>query len=289
MSARDDAAVDELCGRTDLDLVGVHSPPFLHRTHVVRALAGGHAVLCDKPFGRDTEDAAAMLADAAAAGVVHVVDFEFRADPVRERLRGLLAGGSLGPIEHVGWTHLSAATRVPLRDHGWLFDRDAGGGWIGAWGSHAVDALRWLLDDELTVEASATRTDVPERPDATGALRACDAEDGFSALLRSAGGATIAIDSSFAAPVSLAPRLVVTGAQGAAEVVADARITVRRADGTRAEHPAEPLPADRDPHAEPMRRFAARVCAAVRGGTADSLPTFADGLACRVVLDRLRG
>ena len=53
VSARDDAGVANLCDRDDLDLLAVHSPPFLHAPHVRRGIAGGHAVLCDKPFGVD--------------------------------------------------------------------------------------------------------------------------------------------------------------------------------------------------------------------------------------------
>ena len=47
VSPRDDDAVGELCARDDVDLISVHSPPFLHRDHVRRAIEGGHAVLCD--------------------------------------------------------------------------------------------------------------------------------------------------------------------------------------------------------------------------------------------------
>jgi predicted dehydrogenase len=290
VSARDESAVRALCRRDDVDLVGVHSPPFLHRTHVGYALDAGHAVLCDKPFGRNTEDATAMLADAESAGIVHLVDFEFRYDPMRVLLRELLAGDALGRIEHVGWTHLSARSRVPLRTHGWLFERSCGGGWIGAWGSHAVDTLRWLLGEELTVVASNPRIDVPERPDATGRSRPCDAEDGFSALLRSSAGTTVTIDSSFAATASLAPRLVVTTSRAVLEVTADARITVRHADGEREEHPRTTGEQGGDPHLEPMRRFVDIVCSAVRDGRAPTgAPTFTDGLACAVILDDLRG
>jgi predicted dehydrogenase len=64
VSARDAGAVDALCARADVDLVSVHSPPFLHRAHVESAVAAGRSVLCDKPFGRDRGDAAAMV-DAA--------------------------------------------------------------------------------------------------------------------------------------------------------------------------------------------------------------------------------
>ncbi len=290
VSARDDAAVRGLCRRPDVDLVGVHSPPFLHRAHVGYALDAGHAVLCDKPFGRDAADAAAMLTAAESAGVVHLVDFEFRYHAMRILLRELVGDGALGAIEHVGWTHISSGSRVPLREYGWLFHRASGGGWIGAWGSHAVDTVRWLLDEELTVDASTPRIDVGERPDAGGRVRRVDAEDGFGALLRSTSGVAVTLDSTFAAVASLAPRLVVTTALAVVEVTADARITVRDADGSRGEHDDRAVTASDDPHLGPMARFAGIVAAAVRAGSvAAGTPTFADGLACARVLDELRG
>ena len=51
VTARDAAGIAALC-RSELDLVSIHSPPFLHREHVAMALEAGRAVLCDKPFGR---------------------------------------------------------------------------------------------------------------------------------------------------------------------------------------------------------------------------------------------
>ena len=289
VSARDETAIRALCRRADVDLVGVHSPPFLHRTHVGYVLDAGHAVLCEKPFGCNAEDATAMLTDAESAGVVHLVDFEFRYDPMRVLLRELVADDARGPIEHVSWTHLSARSRVPLRTHGWLFERRSGGGWIGAWGSHAVDTLRWLLGAELTVLASNPRIDVTQRPDATGRSQPCDAEDGFSALLSSTSGTTVTIDSSFAATASLVPRLVMTTSRAVVEVTADARITVRHSNREREEHARTTAEQGVDPHHEPIRQFVDIACAAVRDGLAPTgAPTFVDGLACAVILDDLR-
>ena len=71
ISPRDADAVDSLCRRSDVDLIAVHSPPFLHLEHVRRAVEGGHDVLCDKPFGRSAAEAAEMRDVAKAAGVLH--------------------------------------------------------------------------------------------------------------------------------------------------------------------------------------------------------------------------
>lgn len=286
VSARDAVAVDALCHRPDVDLVSVHSPPFLHAAHVRAALDAGHAVLCDKPFALSAAEGTELLAEAEGAGVTHLVNFEFRLDPVREHLRALIAAGAVGQVEHVQWTHLSSGSRVPLRPFGWLFERALGGGWIGAWGSHAIDLLRWTFG-EVAEARARLRTAVPERPDPDGTVHRCDAEDGFSAWLTVGSGVTVTIDSSFAAPASLASRLVVGGSDGLLECVADQRITLRRADGTREEF--ERPTATADPHLVPMRRWAEVARDAVVAGTApEGAPTFADGVACDRVLDQLR-
>lgn len=286
-SARDDAAVEGLCRRHDIDLVSVHSPPFLHAQHVRLAVGAGRAVLCDKPFGLDSAQASLMLDEAERAGVVHLVNFEFRWDPARLQMREWITSGVIGSVEHVGWTHLSAGTRVPLRPYGWLFQRAAGGGWIGAWASHAVDTMRFMLGDEVVDASAVASTTISERPDRDGVAHVCDAEDGIVATLRMSAGATVAIDSGFASSVSLPPRLVVVGAFGVIENVADARLVLRTTDGRRDERSF--VNADGDHHAEPMRRWIEVVRDAVRRGeTPEDAPTFADGLACAIVLDRLR-
>jgi predicted dehydrogenase len=286
VSPRDDAAVAALCARADVDLVSVHSPPFLHVRHVQAALDGGHAVLCDKPFGRNIDEAEAMLAAAEAAGAVHLLNFEFRQLPLRRRLRELVVEGAVGRVEHLSWTQIVSGSRVPLRRYGWLFDRELGGGWIGAWGSHAVDGIRWMLGEIRGVRAEC-RVTVTERPDRDGVLQRCDAEDAFTATLDVDGGATVAIDTSFVAAATLAQRIVVLGAEGVLESVGDARLTLRRADGSREEFDA-PVP-EGDPHDVPMQCWAAVVRDAVRAGRAPAdAPTFADGVACVRILDELR-
>lgn len=290
VSPRDDDAVSRAIARTDVDLVSVHSPPFLHATHVRAALAAGKAVLCDKPFALGAAEAAALVTEASEVGAIALCNFEFRFHPVRRLLRELVRTDALGPIEHVQWTHLSAGSRVPMRRYGWLFDRERGGGWIGAWGSHAVDTIRWCFGEVVAVDAQS-RIDVVERPDEHGELHPCTAEDGLTASLRLEHGVTVAIDSSFAASAPIAPRLTVLGAAATCEIVGDSRVIVRRADGSSENlTPARAgSGAANDRHDDPMRRFAEVVRDVVTSGeVTPGVPTFADGQACDVVLDQLR-
>ena len=165
--------------------------------------------------------------------------------------------------------------------------RRRGGGWIGAWGSHAIDFLRWTFG-ALTDASARTQVTIAERPDRDGNRIECTAEDAFTACMRTAGGATVTIDTSFAATANVAPRITVLGSDGVLESVADQRITLRTTEGS-SEVFAFDAPAE-DPHLVPMRAWAQVVRDAVRDGKVpDDAPTFTDGVECARIMDRLRG
>ena len=283
VSARDDDGVAQLCRRDDVDLISIHSPPFLHTRHVGWACAAGRAVLCDKPFGRSVAEATAMLESASAAGVLNLLNFEFRHEPARVQAKQLIADGVIGTPEHLQWSVQNAGSRVPLRPHGWLFDRSLGGGWVGAWGAHAVDTVRWLLGDVVDAGARC-RVTIAERPDRDGVMHRCDAEDAFTAWMTTEGGASVAIDTSFAAAVNLATRMTIFGSAGTLEITNDRVIVVRRADGTKEEVELPRMTGDQ--HAGALGPWLHTVVDAVRDQQ-QITPSFADGLLCRRVLDAL--
>jgi predicted dehydrogenase len=283
VSARDDAAVRAAIA-APVDLVSVHSPPFLHATHVGWALEQGRDVLCDKPFGRSADEARAMLAAAEGAGVLHLLNFEFRQEPTRVALRQVVADGGIGTPVHLHWTAFNSGSRRPLRQYGWLFDREAGGGWIGAFGSHVIDTIRGLLG-EITDATATLRTDITERPDADGAMHRCTAEDAFTAQLQIEGGATATIDTAFAAPVNLMPRITVFGTEGVAELIGSTELHVRRPGEATTVRTFEPF--DGDPHLPAMRPWVSLVRKAVETRR-QITPSFADGVACARVMDMLR-
>ncbi len=280
VSARDEMATLAACRRADVDIVSVHAPPFLHAACVSAALEAGNIVLCDKPFGTEETDLVSM------ADHDGYVNFEFRFHPARIALRDLVRSGRIGSVEHISWIHHTAGSRVPLRPHGWLFETAAGGGWAGAWSSHVLDAVRWVTGAEIDDVAGTRRQAIVDRPSRDGVTRRGDAEDGFTASLTLDSGATVGIDSTFAAPRSLPSRVDVIGSDGLISVVADEQIVVRLVDGTKQELTIPALAGD--PHLGPMQVLAAHLVAMVRGGSPHAdLATFADGRACRRALDRV--
>ena len=135
-----------------------------------------------------------------------------------------------------------------------------------------------------------SRIDIAERPDEHGKMHECTAEDGITASLGLETGATVSIDSTFAASAAVPPRLTVLGADAVCEILADERVALRRGDGTREDlTPERTRRSGSDRHDDPMRRFAEVVRDVVTSGEVPpGVPTFADGRACDLVLDQLR-
>lgn len=281
--SREMAAVEKAC-KGDADLIAVHSPPFQHREHVLAALAEGKPVLCDKPFGINADQAREMRDAAVAAGVMHFLNFEMRCFPAWARARQLIEQGAIGELVHVGWSKFNRGLRV--RDHGWLNDASLGGGWLGASGSHDIDALRFLFGREITACGGVLRTEVQMRGDGQGGQVRSTADDAFSLWFEIEGGATASVDSAFAASVNLPASFQLLGSEGAITIRDDAHLAVIR-------HKADPEEIDLS-DAPGAGGFMAAVVTWVEKVTAamDSgeqiAPNFEDGLAAALVMDRVR-
>src|SRR6476659_4231258 len=283
VSPRDDEAVRALCARTDVDLISVHSPPFLHLDHVRRAIDGGHAVLCDKPFGVNAAEAQVMHDLARDAGVPNFVNYEFRFHPVRNQLHALVLDGAVGTVEQVEWSAFAGIWRSASRQFGWVFDASLGGGWVRSYASHAIDFFCWTFG-EIVDASGGLRTTITERPDADGRVRRSTAEDGCTAMLQTADGAWITIDTTATAAVDRPARVTVVGSDGVLEMLSDdvhevgGRILLHTEHGTSEEFRIDPWEAH---HYTEMLPWAKLIRDAVTTGTVTpGMATFADGLAC---------
>lgn len=265
------------------DLVSIHSAPFLHLGHVRLAIEHGRNVLCDKPFGVDAAEAREMLELANQSGVLHFLNFEFRSDPMRLKLKELLDGGAIGTPVHLNWIAFSAGGRK-LR-HRWLFEAGKGG-WIGAFGSHAVDTLRWLFGD-IVATGGQTRTEVTLRRDrdkASDVMHPSTAEDSFTGWFRMENGFTATLDTGYAAAVEVPSVITIFGNEGAIQVSGASELNVIRAGQ---EPDVHRFAVDPDPHQPGLGLWTAKVRDALVAGR-QIVPNFNEGLACAEVLDALR-
>jgi len=291
-------ALDGAWDRDDVVAVTIATPPHAHAPLAIAAADAGRHVVCEKPFARDAAEARAMLAAAAAAGVAHLVGHEFRWAPERAVAARALAAGAVGEprfATFVSYVPMLADPEAKMPP--WWFDTAAGGGWLGASGSHLVDQIRtWLGEFEsvsATVGVTSARTGV--------------AEDSFTVRFRLHGHHGQPVDGvlqqTAAAWGPYGGVTRVAGTDGSLWTEGDA---VWLAD--RAGERVLPVPDDLVPPAapgerdDPRLRFThlelgpyTRLCEVLRAAVdgrpveaAVAVPTFADGVACMEVLDAIR-
>jgi len=229
--------------------------------------------------------------------VPHLVGHEFRWAVDRASVGRAIATGAIGAPRLVSLVQFVAfvadvATAMPR----WWFDRAAGGGWLGASGSHVVDQVRtWLGDFE---HVSATLPLVSDRPRDV-------AEDSFVVRFRLRNGVDGVLVQTAAAWDGGAGTgtTVVAGTEGTVGIDGDGAWLADR-DGRRP-LPVDDdlvLPAPPDVADDPRQRFThlelgpyTRLCEVLRAGVegramaaAVPVPTFEDGVAGMDVLDAVR-
>jgi predicted dehydrogenase len=141
-----DSAAD-LCRSPEVDAIFVATPDCSHLRDVLLAIESGKPVLCEKPMGMNAGECRQMVEAARRAklllGVAQVLRFERSTASLRERV----AVGQVGrPV--FARAEFSYAARTHPRK--WLTDaKIAGGGPIADVGVHCIDALRYILSDEV--------------------------------------------------------------------------------------------------------------------------------------------
>jgi predicted dehydrogenase len=141
-----DSAAD-LCRSPEVDAIFVATPNNAHLEDVMLAIASGKPVLCEKPMGMNAGECRQMVEAARKANVLLGVAQVFRFERGTAALRERIAAGQLGKPVFVR-SEFSFLARTHRRQ--WLTNASiAGGGPISDIGVHCVDALRYVLDDEI--------------------------------------------------------------------------------------------------------------------------------------------
>jgi predicted dehydrogenase len=176
--------------KEDLDAVSIATPDHTHPPLVLAAIDAGLHVLCEKPLSKTAEESARIVAAGKEAGLIVSVDFQNRASAAFVAAKAAIDAGRLGTVRH-GYLRLSNTTFVPLEMLPWSSKSSA----LWFLGSHGVDMLRFLLDDEVVRVFAVKRNGLLQS-------RGVDTDDFHLAILEFAGGAAITIEHSWILPRS---------------------------------------------------------------------------------------
>jgi 1,5-anhydro-D-fructose reductase (1,5-anhydro-D-mannitol-forming) len=141
-------SAEDLCRSMEVDAVLVTTPNACHLTDVLLALRCGKPVLCEKPMAVHADECRQMVAAARNAGLLLGVAQVFRFEESTARLRDRVSAGQIGRVVFARseFSFPGGATHART----WINDPAvAGGGPISDVGVHCVDALRYILRDEV--------------------------------------------------------------------------------------------------------------------------------------------
>ena len=146
---------EELVADPAVDVVYVASPHSAHHEHALLALRAGKPVLVEKAFARNTQEAAEVLAEAAARGLFCMEAMWSRFLPRYDVVRQAVQTGLLGSAQTV------------IADHGQLLYPDGpqrmsdpalAGGALLDLGIYPISLAAMLMPGDLTVHAAGLLT-----------------------------------------------------------------------------------------------------------------------------------
>lgn len=219
-----------LLDRDDVDAVYLPLPSGLHAEWIRRALAAGRHVLTEKPATTRAEDTAALVALAAAGGLVLMENFMFLHHSRHDRVRRLLAGGAVGELRN-----LQCTFTIPARPAGDIrLDPALGGGALLDNGAYPVRMAQLLLGPDLTVAGASLLTDPRHGVDVAGCALLYR-PDGVTAQLTfgldhryvndyhvHGSRARLGVDRAFTPPADLATEITVDRQDGTDRVLVPA-------------------------------------------------------------------
>ncbi len=150
--------LDAMLARKDIHAVSICSFPSQHAAHAIAAAKAGKHIILEKPITLNLDDAKAVAAAVAAAGVKTCVCFECRYSSQFLATKAVIDQGLLGTIHYgeVDYYHGIGPWYGQFR---WNTGKRDGGSSLLSAGCHAMDALLLCMGGEVdSVTSHATRS-----------------------------------------------------------------------------------------------------------------------------------
>lgn len=218
----------ELLADADIDAVSIAVPNHLHLPMALAAFEAGKHVLIEKPLARTVAEGEQMVAAARDANLKLAIAFNRRYRSDMQTLCNHIGDGGLGRIYYVKAFWMRRAG-IPGLGSWFTIKAQAGGGPLIDLGVHVLDMALWLMGNPRVVTASAA-TYAELGPQGKGnwaggrftvsADKPYEVEDLATAFLRTEDGATLQLETSWAAYTGASDEFGVAlmGSQGGAEI-----------------------------------------------------------------------
>ena len=153
-----------LIARADIGLIDVSTPGNSHHDVVLAAVAAGKHVFCEKPPAHTPHEAQGMLTAVNKAGVINMINFNYRRVPAVQLAKQLIDEGKIGEIRHFRAVYAQDWILDPEFPLVWRLKKElAGSGALGDIAAHSVDLSRFLVGD-ITSVTGKLDTFIKQRP-----------------------------------------------------------------------------------------------------------------------------
>lgn len=149
--ARAHRSADDLFADPEVDVVYVATPNDRHADDATAALRHGKAVLCEKPFATNGDEAERIVDAARRHGVFCMEAMWMRFIPAVRRARELVESDALGEIRTL---HADFSTPFHVEPTSRLFDPARGGGALLDLAIYPLSLAQLFLGEPRTIEAT---------------------------------------------------------------------------------------------------------------------------------------
>ena len=144
---------EELLKDPEIEGIIIATPPAPRFKLAFDAIKAGKHLLLEKPTCLNSEEVVELQRNALKRNLKIAVDYEYRAVPLFMQAKRIINEKKLDEPYFVKLDWLMSSRANPDRPWNWYSDEDAGGGVLGALGTHAFDMIHWLIGPTHSLSA----------------------------------------------------------------------------------------------------------------------------------------
>lgn len=155
----------DLIADSEIDVVHIASPNFLHYTHAKAALEAGKHVVCEKPLAMDAKESAELVKLAADKKLVNAVNFNIRFYPLVHDAKARIASGGIGEKIYIIQGSYLQDWLLLDTDWNWRLEPELGGELraVADIGSHWMDLVTFVTGTRIKTVFADFETFLPIR------------------------------------------------------------------------------------------------------------------------------
>jgi predicted dehydrogenase len=155
---------DHVVSADDIDLVDISTGNDTHKEIALEAAKNGKHIFCEKPMAMSVAECKEMIKAVEDAGVIHMINFNYRAVPAVALAKQMISKGLIGKPYHFRAVYLQDWIVDPEFPLVWRLQKEkAGSGAHGDLNAHIIDLARMLCGEFNSVSGLMT-TFIKERP-----------------------------------------------------------------------------------------------------------------------------